>query len=197
MNAKYIAAAVFVGSIGVYLFLNQLTNKEDTIKKNNNISIQEKSKKEKKDIKIIYKTTPEKSFVNQDKNSKENQKETKREIPDELQISKEDKESIYQVVGEENIKPMNEKWKKLDDNTYYNIYTKSDNEEETKKEFIPPQIPSIVTIQFKNKTLNVVIPANSKAFIVTKDKNSKEIDSKPIDSTNSKTMILTPPSIGK
>ena len=191
MNAKYIAAAVFVGSIGVYLFLNQLTNKENTIKKNNNISIQEKSKKEKKDIKIIYKTTPKKSLVN------ENKKENQKGIEDELQISKEDKESIYQVVGEENIKPMNEKWKKLDDNTYYNIYTKSDNEEETKKEFIPPQIPSIVTIQFKNKTINVAIPANSKAFIVTKDKDSREIDSKPIDAADSKTMILTPPSIGK
>ena len=197
MNAKYIAAAVFVGGIGVYLFLNQSTNKENTIKKNNNISIQEKNKKEKQDVKIIYKTTPKKSLVNQDKNSKEEQKETKREIQDELQISKEDKELIYQVVGEENIKPMNEKWKKLDDNTYYNIYTTSDNEEETKKEFVPPQIPSIVTIQLKNKTINVAIPANSKAFIVTKDKDSREIDSKPIDAADSKTMILTPPSIGK
>lgn len=60
--------------------------------------------------------------------------------------------------------------------------------------FTPPQIPSLVTIKVGNKPVSLVIPAKTEAYLVTKE--NEIVKSEPINSSNSKEKLITPPAIG-
>jgi len=96
---------------------------------------------------------------------------------------------IAKTIGKNNIKPLYKNWNKSG-NKLISTHEKRNQLES----FTPPQIPSLVTIKVGNKPVSLVIPTKTGAYLVTKE--NELVKSEPINSSNSKEKLITPPAIG-